>query len=472
MNSPAAYRITDVTVVDTHDGARTAHQDVRIADGRIAEIGPAESGRMPEAGDVDGSGMFLVPGYLDMHSHVLGLPDPADALGLMLSFGITGYRQMAGSRDLLRRRKSGAFGDSADTPRLFGLPGDVLTPLNAGSPAAATREVAAQAAAGADFIKAALITPEVYFAAQQEADRHTIPVLGHLPAGIDVRAASKAGFRSIEHLGPGLGVLAGCSHHEHQLVANDQGRSFPMPPFKIPFMDRIANRILAKLLVNPAQMTTPEQLLAMRDALDSFDEDKTRELAREFTANDTWNCPTLIRVQAQELCDNPEFAADPDLRYVAPKVRQTWTKAAADFERKFSAEQRDIFAAQFERQLRLVRLFHEEGVPLLAGTDASGAWVVAGSSLHREFALLTQAGLPSLAVLQSTTLSAARFLGREDLAGSVDVGKEADLVLLSADPITDSAHLHTITGVVRKGAYRSEADLRAIKDRVAVRGVG
>ncbi|WP_216897399.1 amidohydrolase family protein [Nocardia alni] len=471
MNSPAAYRITDVTVVDTRDGVRTAHQDVRIADGRISEIGPA--GRTPEAGDVDGSGMFLVPGYVDMHSHVLGLPDPADALGLMLSFGITGYRQMAGSRDLLRRRRTGAFDDSPDTPRLFGLPGDVLTPLNAGTPAAATREVAEQAAAGADFIKAALITPEVYFAAQQEADRHKIPVLGHLPAGVDVRAASKAGFRSIEHLGPGLGVLAGCSHHEHELVANDHGRSLPLPPFKIPFMDKIMGRLMARLVVNPSQMTTPAQLLAMRDALDSFDEDRSRELAREFAANDTWNCPTLIRVQAQELCDSPQFASDPDLRYITPKVRRTWAKAAASFERKFSAGQREIFAAQFERQLQLVRLFHEEGVPLLAGTDAVGAaWVVAGSSLHREFALLARAGLPPLAVLQSATLSPARFLGREDLAGSVEVGKEADLVLLSADPIADSAHLQAITGVVRDGVHRSATELQAVKDRVAVRGVG
>ncbi|MCX4098442.1 amidohydrolase family protein [Nocardia sp. alder85J] len=462
--------ITDIAVVDTRDGTRTPHQDVRIDNGRIAAIG-ATTGTV-DPGQVDGSGRFLVPGYADMHSHVLGLPDPADALALMLSFGITGYRQMAGTRDLLRRRNSGEF-DAPDRPRLLALAGDLLTPFNAGSPAAAVAEVAAQAAAGADFVKAVMISPDVYFAAQREADRHDIAVLGHLPAGIDVRAASRAGFRSIEHLGPGPGVLAGCSHHEHQLVANDHGRSIPVPPFTIPFMDRLAGRMLATLVVNPSQLTTPGQLHAMRDALDSFDEDKCRELAREFVANDTWNCPTLIRVQTQELCGSPEFAGDPDLRYIAPRVRRTWAKAATAFTRKFSTAQHEIFAAQFERQLTLVRLFHDEGVPLLAGSDAVGAaWVIPGSALHREFDLLSRAGLPPLSVLQAATSGPARFLGRENSSGSVDVGKDADLVLLSADPLADTANLHTVTGVVRAGTYHSAADLAALRDRIAVRGIG
>jgi hypothetical protein len=69
----------------------------------------------------------------------------------------------------------------------------------------------AQRDLGADFIKAALVTSEVFYAAQQECRRLGIPILGHLPNGIDVARASGEGVRSVEHLGPGVSLLACCS---------------------------------------------------------------------------------------------------------------------------------------------------------------------------------------------------------------------------------------------------------------------
>ena len=149
----------------------------------------------------------------------------------------------------------------------------------------------------------------------------------------------------------------------------------------------------------------------------SFDSDKADELAGEFVANGTWNCPTLIRVRAQQLCDSPDFATDPDLRYLSAKLLHPWTAVAADFTSRFSAEERDTFAAQFEMQLQLVAIFDRVGVPMLAGTDAVGAvWVIPGSSLHREFDLLGRAGLTPLRVLQTATVRPAEFLGLETSA--------------------------------------------------------
>ena len=54
-------------------------------------------------------------------------------------------------------------------------------------------------------------------------------------------------------------------------------------------------------------------------------------------------------------------------------------------------------------------------------------------------------------------IDAAEFLGREDTLGSVEPGKQADLVLLDANPLDDVAHLHGIAGVVRAGRYHSAA---------------
>jgi imidazolonepropionase-like amidohydrolase len=463
------YRIVNVAVVDARDGSITAHQDIRIADGRIAGIG-ATDGPKQDPADVDGRDRFAVPGFVDMHAHPLNLGDPSVELKLMLAFGITGYRQMSGTPQLLRRRQECASIADGQTPKLLGTPGSVLTPFNAGSPGTAVAEVQRQAREGADFIKAALITPEVYFAVQAEADRLGIPVVGHLPAGIDVRAASQAGFRSIEHVGPGLGVLAGCSCHEEHLRAATSGSPIKAPPFRIPFAGKVAAKAIQKIVVNPAQMAGPATLDAARDAIDSFDEDKARELARQFAADDTWNCPTLIRIKAQQLCDDPQFAADPDLRYVTAKERKTWTSAADAFRQKFDETQRAVFADQFALQSRMVKILDEEGAPLLAGTDAVGAaWVVAGASLHDEFDLLAGAGLSPLRVLQTTTLNPARFLRQEKDAGTIEAGKGADLVLLDGDPTAAVANLHTVSGVVGRGRHHDAEALAALKQQATGR---
>jgi imidazolonepropionase-like amidohydrolase len=457
------YRIVDVAVVDPRDGSIAPHRDVRIMEGRIAEVTATAENRGPE--DIDGRERFVVPGYADMHAHPLNLADPRRELELMLAFGVTGYRQMSGTPELLRRRRESALPGDDGVPELLATCGPVLTPINAGRVGQAVEQVRRQAQEGADFIKAAAITPEIYFAVQAEADRLGIPVLGHLPAGIDVRAASRAGFRSIEHVGPGLGVLAGCSCHEEHLRTASGSSPLKAPPFRIPFADKLAEAAIRRIVLNPAQLTSPATLRATREAIDSFDEARARELARQFAADGTWNCPTLIRVKAQLRCDDPAFAADPGLRYATAKERKAWTAAAGAFHRKFDDAQRAVLAEQFALQLRVVKILDEEGAPLLAGTDAVGAaWVVAGASLHAEFDLLAEAGLSPLRILQTATCEPARFLHREKDAGTVEPGKQADLVLLDADPTTSVAALHRVSAVIRAGRHHNAAALEALKE--------
>jgi imidazolonepropionase-like amidohydrolase len=70
-------------------------------------------------------------------------------------------------------------------------------------------------------------------------------------------------------------------------------------------------------------------------------------------------------------------------------------------------------------------------VPILAGSDFGGsAWGVFGASLHQDFDLLAQAGISPLKILQTTTLNGAKFYNRQATAGSVEEGKEANLILL------------------------------------------
>jgi hypothetical protein len=455
-----------VTVVDTRDGSLTPGMDVTVTRNRITGIGPASD--QATLGSVDVSGQYLVPGYLEMHAHPLESKDPAGSLELMLAFGITGFRQMSGSPKLLGQRAAGNLPLPKDSPALLALPGTVLSPLNAGTDAAAVATVAEQHAAGADFIKVGFVAPDVFFAAQAEANRLGIGILGHLPVNIDVIRASREGMRSIEHLGPGLGLLAACSSDEAGVRATLAAqRQLKLPSARIPFMDRVVATMIKKIAVNPTKLSRPADVELMRHAVGTFDQGKAKALAGHFVADGTWQCPTLIRKRTSQLCDAPEYRTEENLRYVADSTVKTWS-AAADTFAKRPAGERAAFREEFALQLRVTKLFDEAGVKMLAGSDASGAvWEIPGYALHQEFDLLAEAGLSPLRILQMTTLNGAEFLGRTDTMGTVEVGKQADLVLLDANPVEDVKHLHGVSGVVRGGRYYSAAALGDLKRRVA-----
>ena len=111
--------------------------------------------------------------------------------------------------------------------------------------------------------------------------------------------------------------------------------------------------------------------------------------------------------------------------------------------------------------LELVRLYHEHGLTLTAGSDLPNQFVVPGLSLHQELELLAQTGLPALTVLRMATRNGAEALGALDRIGTAEVGKLADLVVLSADPLADIRNTRRIEAVVRHGRLFRPWDLMA-----------
>ncbi|MGB7146783.1 MAG: amidohydrolase family protein [Mycobacterium sp.] len=116
----------------------------------------------------------------------------------------------------------------------------------------------------------------------------------------------------------------------------------------------------------------------------------------------------------------------------------------------------------------MVRIFDEEGVKMMAGSDFGGSgWEIPGFALHQEFDQLATAGLTPLRILQMATIDAAEFLGRTSTMGTLEPGKDADIVLLGADPVKNVAHLHDIAGVIRAGRYYSPATLTSTIESIA-----
>jgi imidazolonepropionase-like amidohydrolase len=219
---------------------------------------------------------------------------------------------------------------------------------------------------------------------------------------------------------------------------------------------------LQKRLINPAAFEDAAYSARLQRAFDTYSEAKCRELATIFVANNTWNVPTLVRLRTQELADSPEYLSDPALPYIRDESVKEWREVTDKFH-KLPLAMHSTDREEYRRQLVLTKLFDDAGVRMMVGTDGGGQ--APGQSIHQEFDELSKAGLSPFKILQMTTLYPAEFLGRTATMGSIEVGKNADIVLLNGNPVESVQSLHSIAGVVRAGFYYSHTDLDALRKR-------
>ncbi len=464
--SGAGLILNGVTVVDTRTGELAPNRAVLLRHGKIQQIVPA--GTRLEGEVFEAQGKFLVPGFLDMHTHVLQEEgDAVDAASaLLLAHGITGTRQMAGTTEMLRKRRNGTLSLGEHAPELLTLCGEILTPMNAGTPEAGVAEIKRQKAEGADFIKTIFVSPKTFFATLEEANRQGLPYDGHMSPGVSLAKASERGMAAIEHLGPNETMLIATST-KGWLVNLLLQLKPPKPPDLSPAAMEtagkimIANPIVGRLNMDPDALTKTGRLL------DSYSDSKARELAATFAKHGTWQCPTLIRNTTQRQGDDPLYTQSPNLRYMDASKRAFWDSVAKMFSQKVTAAGRDTLKRLGELQLKLIKTFDDCGVKMMTGSDFGGGWVVPGVSLHQEFDLLEQAGLTPLRILQMATLNGAAFLKRESTMGTIDGGKDANLVLLEGNPVESVRNLHEIHAVLRAGTLYPKQALEGLKEQVA-----
>jgi imidazolonepropionase-like amidohydrolase len=149
------------------------------------------------------------------------------------------------------------------------------------------------------------------------------------------------------------------------------------------------------------------------------------------------------------------------MRYMPRETVQRWSdsKVEALAENDFDPE---VAALAIELRRRLILELQRAGAGLLLGSDSPQVFNVPGFSTHRELDALVAAGLTPYEALSSGTVAVADFLGSN--AGIVAVGREADLVLLNDNPLTDIRNSRRIHGVMLRGAWHSAA---ALERRIA-----
>ena len=468
MKAGSDVVLSGVTIVDTHTGKLAPNMTIVVERGKISKIVPAGTALtgMP-ATVIDAHGTFAVPGFNDYHAHALGSSDPQGSLTMLLANGITGFREMGAWNTMLEDRRAGTLMPSTPAPELLELAGEVLNGMNAGTPEIAVAEIRKQLARGADFIKIIDYSPDIFYAIAAECKKQNVRFLGHLAPTVDVREAAKAGMTSMEHMGPRDSVLLGCSTNEVAL----RPAFVQAPPRPAMNAGPVPRDIISRSVANPTLSTGAAEIARYQNVIDTFSDARAHDLATHFVAAGTWHVPTLIRVRTMAVGDDQIYRDDPNLQYIPTQTKVMWEQISQQFAAKFSPEQRATLKALYAQSAKLVKPFKAAGVQMMAGSDLGGGFVVPGVGLHREFDLLEQAGLSPLDVLQMTTLNGAKFLGREATMGSIAVGKDANLVLLDANPIASVQNLHRISGVVRAGSYFPASALAGMKkataDRVA-----
>ena len=448
--------LRNVNVVGTRDGTVQRGVNVVIDGGRIQAITASPVRASGSAQLVEGEGKYLVPGFLDMHTHAAAtLASTPNDFPVLLANGVTGIREASGSPALIaavRRHNAAVQQGSFAGPEVLMMP-SMLYAGQAPTEEGARQFVRDRLAEGADFIKIVGGPPAAFLAAIDEARLRGSHAAGHMSPAVGAVETSNAGYRSIEHLGSGMGLLLDCARDEAAIRAAALAARVP-PPSQV---------------INPRVADGKAHAPLYQRIVDTYDADQCARLAQVFVKNGTWQAATLIRLRTQAFGGDAAYRNDPNLRYVDKARVALWNQIADQYMAAVPAPAQASLQAFYGLQRSTAKLLQDGGVKILAGSDLGGGWVVPGFSLHQEFAELRAAGLSPLQVLQAATLNGAQFAGREASLGTVEAGKAADLVLLDANPLEDSRHLDRIASVVLRGRYFSRAALDRMLDEVATR---
>ena len=422
-----------VTVIDVQHGQRIPAQRVVIIGNRIKTMGSSNTTPVPQGAKiVDASGMYLIPGLWDMHTHSRRYTD--FFYPLYIANGVTGIRDAWSEVPLdttqLWRREILA-GTRIGPPRQL-LPGPALDeqhPCNragqqghicVGDSADARHVVDSLKAAGADFIKTYGLTEPMYFVVAAEARRVGIHFGGHLNAG-SALMASDSGVSFIDHIESALGL-------------------------------------------NPLCLEATATVAQCQPAAD------------RMRRNGTWLVPTSVRSSHDGVQPHMGDASEALLARLTVFAHDFWAGTTIH-----EAWLRDTTSADFQIRAHrgtatdtngLFRIARQVKLPILAGTDV-GAPVMTdwppGFALHAELAIYVTEGLTPLQALQAATLNPAIYLHGTDSLGTVAPGKLADLVLLAGDPLQDITNIAAIRAVVANGRYFDRAALDSLLADVQTR---
>ncbi|MGY0590257.1 MAG: amidohydrolase family protein, partial [Paraglaciecola chathamensis] len=136
------------------------------------------------------------------------------------------------------------------------------------------------------------------------------------------------------------------------------------------------------------------------------------------------------------------------LEALIPQVREQYETRW----QKIAQQENATWPIVFKKMMQLEKRFVEAGGTLMAGTDPTGyGGVIAGFSNQRQIELLVEAGFSIQQAIKIATLNGATFLERDTKIGSIEAGKQADLVLIDGELINDTSAIRDMAVVFKHG---------------------
>ena len=418
--------LTDVTIIDNinlftaTDNKLIKDTKVAIKNGKVLAIGK-QVNQFKANKIFDGKGRTLMPGLWDMHAHI-SLDD-----GLLnIANGVTSVRDLANKHEQVMQATEMFTSGAAIGPSIYRAGFiDKKSPYSA--PTGKLAETLEQALEYVDWyadhgyqqIKIySSVTPAWVKPIAERVHQRGMKLSGHIPSFMTTEQAVKDGFDEIQHINMVfLNFLAG-----------------PEDDTRTPVRFTLVGEEAGKLELNSKAVNEFIQLLK---------------------ANNTIVDPTVTIFHSMFV--NKAGEIDPGYRAIAAHLPANVTRGFLGASLEITEANEKQYAASAEALLKMIYKLYQNGVRLVAGTDA-----IVGFTLHRELELYAKAGIPNYDVLKIATVNSARIAGRNDV-GTIEEGMQADLILIDGNPLEDISNIRKVALVIKGGqAFEPEKIFNSI----------
>src|SRR5208282_860501 len=395
--------LTGLTIVNP-GLERLTGRTLVVKEGRISKITEVAP---PDAGIVAAryAGYYALPGLIDMHVHTPPPPANVDRQYFYLQYlvnGVTTIRDTGNSGFLLKERSETAEGKIAG-PRIFtcgpyldGFPAVWEFSRVIRNQADADRIVDRLAAHGADFVKVYdRLTPEALAAIESAAQRHNLPVVGHVPETV---AFEDAHIDDVQHL-TGVPVI-------------------PLQLYK----------------------DVTSLYAARARGWEGVDDARIKFIVDTSVKQHIAHTPTIVaNDRTSRLYDFNQQMVDP-VASILPVwypelVWPIYLTGTGGVPGELQQAMR-LMHAQIPKMKLVVRRLHEAGVTVHLGTDTLNPFLVPGESLHEEMQNFADAGYTPEQIWQAATRGNGESLPMPDL-GVIKQDAPADFLIFKNDPTKD-----------------------------------
>jgi Amidohydrolase family len=435
--------IRGVTLINGAGAPPTGPVDVVVQGNRITAIKMVGSpgvainpARRPKANpgdkEIDATGMYLLPGLIDMHAHIGGTSKDQSAeyiFKLWLAHGITSIRDPSAGNglDWVLEHKNKSLKNQITAPRIFaytafgqGAKNGINTPEEARS------WVQNNVKNGADGIKFFGAAPEIMAAALAENKKLGMRSACHHAqlnvVGWNVLNSARAGLTSMEHwYGLPEALFEDKVIQDYPLDYNYQNEQ-----------DRFEEA--GKLWQQAAKPGSAKWNKVMDELL-----------ALDFTIDPTFNIYEASRdlMRARRAEWHEDYTLPGLWEFYQPSMQ-----SHGSYWHFWGTEQEVNWKANYKIWMQFVNEYKNKGGRVTTGSDSGFIFQLYGFAYIRELELLREAGFHPLEVIRSATLMGAQALGHEKDLGSIEVGKLADMILIEENPLKNLKVLYG-TGAIK-----------------------